>query len=376
MNGKVAMVVGGAGGMGAAITQELLNRKYNKVYVVDRGEPDYTAEGVEFVKFNLVSDDITLLKQFDDIDTLIVTAGIGRLDYFSTNSKVEIETTFKVNAIATAELLNIFYDKISGEEAFYCAVMSSIAGMVSSPLYALYAATKASVSRLVESLNAELAGQNKRNRILAVAPGKIDGTAFHGGQNRYEQVMPLASEILDRMFASESLFVPNFEVYKNVIARYQENAEKFGLESYQYKLEKNPLETKRRIKVGYLTGCFDLFHVGHLNLLRRAKQYCDYLVVGLHPDGSHKGKELYIPLQERMEIVGACKYVDKVMVCTSEDIDAYEELRFDYLFVGSDYQGTERFNRYERELGPKGVKIIYFPYTKGISSTQLREQIK
>lgn len=376
MSRSIAMIVGGAGGMGAAVTQELLNSGYKKVYVVDRGEPDYNADGVEYVRFNLVSDDIAELKKYDDIDTLIITAGVGRLDYFSTNSKVEIETTFKVNAVAVTELLHLFYDKISGEEDFYCAVMSSIAGMVSSPLYALYSSTKAAVSRLIESLNAELAGQNKKNRILAVAPGKIEGTAFHGGKNRYEKVLPLASEILEHMYHRQTLFVPNYDVYANVIARYQEDADKFGRESYQYKLEKNTLETKRRLKVGYLTGSFDLFHIGHLNLLRRAKQYCDYLVVGLHPDGSHKGKELYIPLEERLAIVRACKYVDEAVVCAGEDDVAYAQLHYDYLFVGSDYKGTERFNRYERVLGPKGVKIIYFPYTQGTSSTQLREKLK
>lgn len=376
MSRSIAMIVGGAGGMGAAVTQELLNSGYKKVYVVDRGEPDYPAEGIEYIRFNLVSDDIAELKKYDDIDTLIITAGVGRLDYFSTNSKVEIETTFKVNAVAVTELLHLFYDKISGEEDFYCAVMSSIAGMVSSPLYALYSSTKAAVSRLIESLNAELAGQNKKNRILAVAPGKIEGTAFHGGKNRYEKVLPLASEILEHMYHRQTLFVPNYDVYANVIARYQEDADKFGRESYQYKLEKNTLETKRRLKVGYLTGSFDLFHIGHLNLLRRAKQYCDYLVVGLHPDGSHKGKELYIPLEERLAIVRACKYVDEAVVCAGEDDVAYAQLHYDYLFVGSDYKGTERFNRYERVLGPKGVKIIYFPYTQGTSSTQLREKLK
>ncbi len=376
MSRKVAMVVGGAGGMGAAITLKLRNSGYEKVYVVDRGEPDYNIDGIEYIRFNLVSDDVAQLKKYDDVDTLVITAGIGRLDYFSTNTKTEIETTFKVNAIAATELLHTFYDKISGDNDFYCAVMSSIAGLVSSPLYALYSSTKAAVSRLVESLNAELAGQGKKNRILAVAPGKIEGTAFHGGKNNYEKVLPLATEILQCMYNRQTLFVPNSDVYSNVIARYQEDADTFGRESFRYKLEKNTLETKSRIKVGYLTGSFDLFHIGHLNLLRRAKQYCDYLVVGLHPDGSHKGKELYIPLEERLAIVAACKYVDEAVVCAGEDDVAYEELHYDYLFVGSDYKGTERFNRYERILGPKGVKIIYFPYTQGTSSTQLREKLK
>lgn len=370
------MVVGGAGGVGAALTSELLINGYKKVYIVDRNEPDFYSENIEYIKFNLVSDDVEILKKYDEIDTLIITAGIGRLDYFSTNSKIEIETVFKVNAVSVTEIINVFYDKISSNNSFYCAVMSSIAGMVSSPLYSLYSSTKAAVSRLIESINAELEGEDKPNRILAVAPGKIEGTAFHGGKNNYDEIAPLAKEILENMFAKKTLFIPNNEVYSKVIERYKTDAEKFGLESFTYKKQQNNLETKKRIKIGYLTGSFDLFHIGHLNLLRRAKQYCDYLVVGVHPDGSHKGKELFIPLEERLEIVGACKYVDKVMTCTSEDIDAYDEIKFDYLFVGSDYKGTERFNRYEKELGPKGVKIIYFPYTKGTSSTQLRDKLK
>ena len=112
-----------------------------------------------------------------------------------------------------------------------------------------------------------------------------------------------------------------------------------------------------------------------MNLLRRAKQYCDYLVVGVHTDGSHKGKELYIPLSERMEIVNSVKYVDRVIECTQSDLDAYDEVKYDYLFVGSDYKGTDRFNHYEEVLKPLGVEVIYFPYTKGTSSTQLRDTL-
>ena len=137
------------------------------------------------------------------------------------------------------------------------------------------------------------------------------------------------------------------------------------------------LNLNPQVKIGYLSGTFDLFHVGHLNLLRRAKQYCDYLVVGIHPNAAHKGKETFIPFEERMDIVSNIKYVDKAIPSLHEDCDIYINgiVKYDYLFVGSDYKGTERFNRYEAYFADKGVKIVYFPYTKGTSSTQIRQLI-
>ncbi len=374
MSNKKALIVGGSSGIGAAIVKELVESGYEKVYIADRTEPEEESPKTEFIRLNLVSDDVEALGQLD-VDTLFITAGIGRLDYFGTNSTIEIENSFKVNTLSVIKLVKAFWDKIHSEEDFLCGVMSSIAGHVSSPLYAVYSASKAAVSRFVESLNAELCGEGFKNRILDVSPGNIKGTRFHGGENNFSLLKPLASEILEKLGSKETLFIPNFEVYGGVLQRYNNDPEEFGVSSYKYKLEQNNLETKPRLKVGYLTGSFDLFHIGHLNLLRRAKQYCDYLVVGVHTDGSHKGKELFIPLAERMEIVGNCKYVDKVMECSQSDLDAYDEIKYDLLFVGSDYKGTERFNHYEEVLTPKGVKIIYFPYTKGTSSTQLRETL-
>ncbi len=375
MSNNTALVVGGANGIGAAVVTELLASGYKKVYIADRSEPAVPTENTEFIRINLVSDGVEELAELSDVDTLFITAGIGRLDYFGTNSITEIENSFKVNTLSVIKLIKAFYGKIHSKDDFLCGVMSSIAGHVSSPLYAVYSASKAAVSRFIESLNAELAGEGYANRILDVSPGNIKGTCFHGGENDFSLLKPLASEILDKLNEKSTLFIPNPEVYEGVIDRYKKDPEEFGISSYKYKLEQNNLETKPRTKVGYLTGSFDLFHIGHLNLLRRAKQYCDYLVVGVHTDGSHKGKELFIPLAERIEIVGSCKYVDKVMECSQSDLDAYDEVKYDYLFVGSDYKGTERFNHYEEVLLPKGVKIIYFPYTKGTSSTQLRDTL-
>ena len=134
---------------------------------------------------------------------------------------------------------------------------------------------------------------------------------------------------------------------------------------------------KPQIVVGYLSGTFDLFHIGHLNLLKRAKQHCDFLVVEIHKDASHKGKSTFIPYEERVEIIRSIKYVDRVIPSEPEDSDIYIKniVKYDRLFVGSDYKGTERFNRYEAFFADKGVEIIYFPYTQGTSSTQLRDAL-
>ena len=133
--------------------------------------------------------------------------------------------------------------------------------------------------------------------------------------------------------------------------------------------------SSKKYKVGFTCGVFDLFHVGHLNLLMRAKEQCDYLIVGVHDSGAWKGKDTFIPLEERKAIVASCKYVDKVVDSCREDSDAWDLWHYDKLFVGSDYKGTDRFNRYEEYFKDKGVEIVYFPYTNGTSSTQIRNSI-
>ena len=165
------------------------------------------------------------------------------------------------------------------------------------------------------------------------------------------------------------------EVFKAVLERYHDDPHEYGLHSYNYKKESGRLDNSKKVKIGYLSGTFDLFHVGHLNLLRRAKAQCDYLIVGVHDSGKWKGKETFIPLEERKAIVEACKYVDKVVDSCREDSDAWNLWHYDRLFVGSDYKGTERFQRYEEYFKDKGVEIVYFPYTQSTSSTQIRKTV-
>lgn len=128
--------------------------------------------------------------------------------------------------------------------------------------------------------------------------------------------------------------------------------------------------------IGYLSGTFDLFHIGHLNLIRRAKAECDYLIVGVNRKKAKQGVEVVIPFEERMDIVGSLKFVDQVVESEVEDSDAWDKYHYNKLFVGSDYKGTERFNRYEEYLRDKNAEVIYFPYTQGTSSTKLREALK
>ncbi len=132
------------------------------------------------------------------------------------------------------------------------------------------------------------------------------------------------------------------------------------------------------LKIGYTTGVYDLFHIGHLNLLRKAKAQCDYLIVGVSTDDlvEYKGKRSVIPFEERKEIVGAIKYVDEVV--TQENMDklgAWKKYHFDVMFVGDDWKGTDKWNKIEADLAQVGAKVVYFPYTKGTSSTLINETL-
>jgi len=133
-------------------------------------------------------------------------------------------------------------------------------------------------------------------------------------------------------------------------------------------------------KIGYTTGVFDLFHVGHLNILKRAKEQCEFLIVGVSTDElvqQYKFKQPVIPYHERVEIVKGIKFVDEVVSQTNRDkFSAWENLHFNVMFVGDDWKGDPLFERIENQFSQVGVDIVYFPYTKGVSSTELKEKIQ
>lgn len=373
---KQALVIGGSNGIGLSIALELQRQGY-AVHIVDKernNEPQIDGEQV-----NLLNTDFAFLQHYPDIDTLVITAGFGRIAPFEDLLDQEIQNSFQVNSIAVLRVLHHFFPRMKQQQPFQCAVMGSIAGLISSPLFATYGATKAALCNAIESLNIELEKAGTDNRILNVSPGSIKGTRFNGGDNDLSQTAALAKEIIRRMEHRETLWIPQYdEVFQRVLERYHKDPRQFGLESFDYKMASGRTSSKPQLKIGYLSGTFDLFHIGHLNLLRNAKQHCDYLVVGVHKDASHKGKKAFIPFEERMDIVRSIKFVDEVIPSEKEDCDVYLKgiVKYDYLFVGSDYKGSERFNRYEQIFADTDVKIIYFPYTTGTSSTQLRDALE
>ena len=129
--------------------------------------------------------------------------------------------------------------------------------------------------------------------------------------------------------------------------------------------------------LGYTTGVFDLFHVGHLNILKNAKSMCDKLIVGITADEimwEYKNKSPVIPFDERMQIVSSIKYVDAVVPQNSMDkMDAWKRYKFDVMIVGDDWYKSDKWNKLEESFDGTGVKIIYYPYTTGTSSTIINE---
>ena len=130
--------------------------------------------------------------------------------------------------------------------------------------------------------------------------------------------------------------------------------------------------------IGYTTGVYDLFHIGHLNLLKNAKGMCDKLVVGVTVDElvAYKGKQAMIPFEDRIEIVRSIKYVDAAVPQYDMDkLAACKKLGASILFVGDDWYGSAKWRKYEEDFAKEGIRIVYFPYTKGISSTKITQAL-
>ena len=131
--------------------------------------------------------------------------------------------------------------------------------------------------------------------------------------------------------------------------------------------------------IGYTTGVYDMFHIGHLNIIKHAKEQCDYLIVGVSTDElvlKEKNKRPIISFSERWAIVEAIKYVDKVVPQYDKNkYSAWEKYHFNKMFVGSDWKGTLQWNEFEKQFGPLNVEIVYLDHTEGISSTILRDRL-
>lgn len=238
---KRALVVGGANGIGLAISHCLANRSdVETIYIVDKVSvlDENMNQKFQCEIFDLQSSDFSFFDQYKDISILMITAGFGKLALFANIPESMISSSFNVNTIAPIRLIHHFYNKLQDHKDFYCGVMVSIAGFMSSPFFSIYGATKAALKIFIESVNVELEKYGTKNRILNVSPGSIKGTAFNNGRNDLTLTVPLAEEILNRLLNHSDLFIPQYEeVYKNVLERYHDNFRAEGCHSYEYKVK-------------------------------------------------------------------------------------------------------------------------------------------
>ncbi len=235
-----ALIIGGANGIGLAIATELAGRNdFQSIYIVDKALPEQTLMHEKFVctQFDLSASDFSFFDRFTDIDTLIITAGFGKLSLFKDVTEEHIINSMTVNATAVMRIIHHFYDKICSNQDFYCGVMVSIAGFMSSPFFAVYGASKAALKIFIESVNVELEKANISNRILNVSPGSIKGTSFNNGKTNLSQTKSLAEEILQHLYDKDDLFIPmHDEIFHEVLERYHKDFRKEGRHSYDYKL--------------------------------------------------------------------------------------------------------------------------------------------
>lgn len=237
---KKILVVGGANGIGLSIAEEFASRNTTEiVYVVDKARfsEEYQHPKIEAFQFDLTSSDYSFFDRFGDIDALMITAGFGRLAHFCDVPEQHIMDSFNVNTIPVLRLVKRFYSKLEGAQDFYCGVMVSIAGWMSSPLFAVYGATKAALKVFIESVNVELSKTGSPNCILNVSPGSIKGTSFNSGKTDLSLTSSLAKEIIDHLQAKDDLFIPLYEeVFRTVLERYHADFRKEGAHSYDYKI--------------------------------------------------------------------------------------------------------------------------------------------
>ena len=236
-----ALVVGGANGIGLSIALQLAEREdLEKVYVVDRAslDPQYAHDKIEAFEFDLTNSDFGFFDRFTDVDTLMITAGFGRLALFKDITEDYIISSMNVNATAVMRLVHRFYDRIASADNFYCGVMVSIAGFMSSPFFSVYGASKAALKIFIESVNVELEKGGFSNRILNVSPGSIKGTSFNKGRTDLSLTESLAKNIISCLESKDDLFIPQYEeVFKEVLQRYHDDFREEGRHSYDYKLK-------------------------------------------------------------------------------------------------------------------------------------------
>ena len=237
---KRILVVGGANGIGLSIAHELAKRdETERIYIVDKAplQEEYAHPKIESFQFDLTSEDYSFFDRFTDINAMMITAGFGKLALFKNIPESHIASSFNVNTISVIRLIKRFYGKLEAHKDFYCGVMVSIAGFMSSPFFAVYGATKAALKIFIESVNVELKKGGSANCILNVSPGSLKGTSFTAGKTDLGVTAPMSNAIIAHLEAKDDLFIPQYEeVFKEVLERYHSDFRAEGVHSYEYKL--------------------------------------------------------------------------------------------------------------------------------------------
>ena len=236
---KRILIIGGANGIGLAIAKVMTSlQQCEKVYIVDKAPlaEEYKEDKIDSYQFDLMNQDYSFFNRFDDIDSLMITAGFGKLALFEDVDEQYIINSFNVNTIAAIRVIKHFYDKLRSDRDFYCGIMVSIAGFMSSPFFSVYGATKAALKIFIESVNVELEKNGFSNRILNVSPGSLKGTSFTNGKTDLSVTAPMAKAIIHHLELKDDLFIPQYaEIFKNVLERYYEDFREEGRHSYDYK---------------------------------------------------------------------------------------------------------------------------------------------
>ena len=237
---KKALVVGGANGIGLSIATQMAKREdYEMIYILDKSvvAPDFQNSKFVNIQFDLTSEDYSIFDDFNNVDTLMITAGFGKLSLFKNVPEEYITSSFAVNSIAPIRIIHHFMHKLLNDD-FRCGMMVSIAGFMSSPFFAVYGATKAALKIFIESVNVELEKAGSCNRILNVSPGSIKGTSFNKEKTDLNVLSQLSIDIISHLENKDDLFIPQYEeVFKNVLARYQKDFREEGRHSYDYKIK-------------------------------------------------------------------------------------------------------------------------------------------
>lgn len=242
-----ALVVGGSNGIGMAIALTLHDR-YD-VTVIDRVPLSVELQDkVHFEKFDLTNSDYSIFDRYNDIQLLMITAGFGHLALFKDIEEDSILEYFQVNTIPVIRIIKHFYGRLTADDDFFCGVMGSISGFMTSPFLSVYGATKAALKIFIESINVELEKTGSPNRILHVAPGSIKGTKFNGGTvNLTDCTLPLAHDIVTHLHQKSDLFIPDYEtIYAKVLERYHQDFRSEGLHSYEYKLKSGRIKNNNK----------------------------------------------------------------------------------------------------------------------------------